>query len=284
MTDILRQHQLVLLDMLKEFDRICKKNDIPYILFAGTALGAVRHGGFIPWDDDLDVIMLRPAYQRFLEATPGELGGDYYLQREFSPHWPMFFSKLRKNGTACMEKFRPKDPLMHQGVYIDIFPCDNLSDDTFRRRFQFAASKLVIARSLYQRGYITDSAKKKAIMQVSRLMPVRQLHDFVMDQHESHSQMVHSFFGACSRYEKGIYRREWFTETIPAQFEDAEFPISAHSDELLTQLYGDWHRIPSLQERTCKVHGQIVDLENSYEEYLEQQQSMKIDVLSRSIR
>lgn len=108
MTDILRQHQLVLLDMLKEFDRICKKNDIPYILFAGTALGAVRHGGFIPWDDDLDVIMLRPAYQRFLEATPGELGGDYYLQREFSPHWPMFFPNSEKTVRPAWRSFVPR--------------------------------------------------------------------------------------------------------------------------------------------------------------------------------
>lgn len=132
-TELRRRHQLVLLEMLKEFDRICRRHDIPYMLFAGTALGAQRHGGFIPWDDDLDVIMLRPAYQRFLEVAESELDGAYYLQKEFSDHWPMFFSKLRKNGTACMEKFRPKDQLMHQGVYMDIFPCDALSDSRIMR-------------------------------------------------------------------------------------------------------------------------------------------------------
>ena len=122
----IQQHQTVLLDMLREVDRICKKHEIPYLLFSGTALGAIRHEGFIPWDDDLDVIMLRCDYRRFLQVAPGELGERYFLQAEFSEHWPMFFSKLRKNNTACMERFMPRDPLMHQGVCMDIFPCDNL--------------------------------------------------------------------------------------------------------------------------------------------------------------
>lgn len=90
-------HQRALLQMLHEVDRICRKYGIQYMLFAGTALGAVRHGGFIPWDDDIDVIMLRPEYERFLALAVDELDSNtYYLQREFSEHWPMFFAKLRK--------------------------------------------------------------------------------------------------------------------------------------------------------------------------------------------
>ena len=99
-----------------------QKHEIPYLLFSGTALGAIRHEGFIPWDDDLDVIMLRCDYRRFLQVAPGELGERYFLQAEFSEHWPMFFSKLRKNNTACMERFVPRDPLMHQASAWTFFP------------------------------------------------------------------------------------------------------------------------------------------------------------------
>ena len=134
------KHQQVLLELLREFDRICVKHCIPYMLFAGTSLGAVRHGGFIPWDDDLDLILLREDYERFLAVAPGELGQEFFLQKEYSEHWPIFFSKLRKNGTACMEKFVPKDPEQHQGIYIDIFPADNLSDVGLVARLQFAAA------------------------------------------------------------------------------------------------------------------------------------------------
>ena len=118
-----------LLHILREFDRICKKHNISYMLFAGSTIGAARHKGFIPWDDDVDVAMLRSEYERFLEIAPSELDDNiYYLQKEFSAHWPMFFSKLRMNNTACIERYIPKDPKVHQGIYIDIFPVDNLCE------------------------------------------------------------------------------------------------------------------------------------------------------------
>ena len=178
----IRSLQLKMLEVLLAIDKVCKEHNLKYYIAYGTLLGAVRYKGFIPWDDDLDVIMLRCDYRRFLQVAPGELGERYFLQAEFSEHWPMFFSKLRKNNTACMERFVPRDPLMHQGVCMDIFPCDNLSDAPLKRRLQFAASKLVIAGSLYRRGYITHSPAKKLLMQLSRILPLRALHRFVLDE------------------------------------------------------------------------------------------------------
>lgn len=165
---VLTAHQTLLLEMLKDFDAVCRKHHISYQLFAGTALGAVRHHGFIPWDDDVDVILMRSEYDRLLTEAAGDFDPErYYVQRENSAHWPMQFSKLRRNHTACIEKYHPKDPLVHQGVYIDIFPCDNLSDRPLMRRLQFAASKAIIAKALYARGYETDSAAKKVFMPVA---------------------------------------------------------------------------------------------------------------------
>ena len=281
----LAAYQAVLLQMLRDFDAICRKYEIPYMLFAGTALGAVRHQGFIPWDDDLDVMMLRPDYERFLQVAPAELNPEvYYLQREFSPHWPMFFSKLRKNHTACMERLIPKDPQMHQGVYIDIFPCDNLSDNALVRKLQFYCSKVVIAKSLDRRGYLTDSRKKKLFMACCRLIPGKPLARFVQKRGGGNSQMVHCFFGAASKYEKSIFPRAWLTERTEAAFEDGRFPISAHYDELLTTLYGDYKTPTPPSQRGCKVHGEIVDLEHSYEDYLEIQKNRPYSEYSRSIR
>ena len=283
-TSTLREHQLALLQMLHEIDRVCRKHNITYTLFAGTALGAVRHGGFIPWDDDLDVIMLRPEYERFLALAPDELGGAYYLQREFSAHWPMFFTKLRKNGTACIERYIPRDPLTHHGIYVDVFPCDNLSDAPAKRGRQFLASKAVIARALYQRGYLTDNPGKKLAMQLSRCLPEEALWAYAVDREETGSRMVHSFFGASSRYEKSIYPREWFTETVLLPFEDGEFPVSAHYDELLTTLYGDYMTPTPVEKRGQKVHAEIVDLERPYTEYIGVQENMEFKEYTRCIR
>ena len=277
-------HQQLLLEMLKDLDAVCKCHGIRYQLFSGTALGAVRHGGFIPWDDDLDIVMLRDDYERFFEVAAQDLDKSvYYIQQEFTPHWPMQFSKLRCNGTACMEKYHPKDSEMHQGVYIDIFPCDDLSDHRIRRVMQYLASKVVIAKSLYRRGYVTDSLIKKCFMQLCRLLPLEPFRRCVVHG-GSGSMRVHTFFGAGSKYKKNVYERTWFTELKEFPFEDGVFPVSAHYDALLTKLYGDYRRLPAPEERAKKQHVAILDLNRSYTEYLEQQRSMQFDTYTRSIR
>lgn len=280
----LQRHQQVLLELLQVFDGICKKHAIAYQLFAGTALGAVRHQGFIPWDDDLDIAMLRADYSRFLEVAPKELGESYYLQAEYSSHWPMFFSKLRKNGTACMERYIPRDPQTHQGIYIDIFPIDNLSDNSVMRKVQFAASKVVIAKALRRRGYLTDSMGKKLFMGLCVLAPEKLMKRLVLLPQKSHTKKVHAFFGASSRYEAAVFPRQWFEETADKAFSGGLYPVSAQVEQMLSALYGDYMRIPPPEERGKKIHGQIVDVENSYENYLLAQQKMEITEYTRSIR
>lgn len=290
MNDLIRfnelsEHQKVLLSMLKDFDAVCEKHDIHYILFAGTALGAVRHHGFIPWDDDADVIMLRCDYERFFECAAKDFDAEkYYVQREFSSHWPMQFSKLRLNNTACMEKYYPKDPEIHQGIYIDIFPCDNLSDSKAVGKLQFSASKIVIAKALYARGYETDSIIKKCFMQFCRLLPLEPFRKFCVRSKDSGSEMVHSFLAASKRYKKSVFPREWFEKTVRVPFEDTKLPVSCHCAEMLAELYGDYLKIPPPEERKCKEHAAILDTEHSYTQYLNEQRKMKIDTYTKSIR
>lgn len=279
-----QDHQQALVGILREFDRVCRELEIPYVLFAGTALGAVRHGGFIPWDDDVDVMMLRPDYERFLREAERVLDtGRFFLQKEFSDHWPMFFSKLRLNGTACLEKYHPKDPLIHQGVYMDIFPCDNALDSEPGRRLQFLASKVVIAKSLYKRGYDTDSTAKKFFMTACRLLPMKPFLALTR-MGKGDGGTVHSFLGGARGYGKNVFPRAYFTERCEAGFEGGQYPISAHYDELLKLLYGDYMRLPPPQERVIKQHAILVDLENSYETYAHYRDDMKFDVFTRSIR
>lgn len=278
-------HQRLLLEMLKDVDAVCRKHHIRYQLFAGTALGAARQGGFIPWDDDLDVILARSEYERFFREAVDDFDPKiYYVQKENSAHWPMQFSKLRRNNTACIEKYRPKDPLTHQGVYIDIFPCDNLSGNLLMQGVQFAASKVIIAKALYARGYETDNFSKRLFMQVCRFLPRRPLEKVCMRQWDEQTRLFHSFLAAGRRFQKNRMPREWMEESVEIPFEDGIFPITAYYDALLTQLYGDWRALPSPSERRCKEHAMIIDLRHSYTEYLVEQQDMKIETYTRSIR
>lgn len=281
----LRDHQIAMLSLLSELDRICKKYEIEYMLFAGTLLGAVRHSGFIPWDDDADIIMPREDYERFLEIAEKEVDkAKFFVQREFSEHWPMFFSKLRLNGTACIERYHPKDLGSHRGVYIDVFPCDNLSDNALKRKLQYYASKIVIAKSLDARGYLTDSKSKKIFMAFCKLLPSKPFHKFVINRKAKDTQMVHTFFAAAQKYEKSVFQRAWFDKKTDMLFENISFVAPIEYDKLLCHLYGDYMTEPEESRRGSKVHAEIVDLENSYEKYNEIHKTLQFDEYTRSIR
>ncbi len=280
----LKEHQDVLLELLIEFDRVCRKNNIKYILFAGSALGAVRHQGFIPWDDDLDVALLREDYDRLMKVNPSEWNAMYYLQREYSEHWPLHFSKLRKNNTTCLEKYHPKDNKTHQGIYIDIFPIDNASDNRFVRKMQFYASKIVQARSFWKRGYDTSSILKKIAMLLSCILPLKPIRNFVIMRKKTTTKYVHSFLGGSSKFNKGVFDRAWITNSKSVSFAKITVPVSSYYHDLLTMQYGDYMRLPSVEERKNKVHAVLVDTKCNYTQYEHFRDNMDFDILTKSIR
>lgn len=280
----LQEHQQALYMLLCEFDRLCRKIGVTYYLFAGSLLGAVRHHGFIPWDDDLDIIMLRRDYQRFLSEAPQFINSEkFYIQQENTEHWPMYFSKLRLNGTACLEKYHPKDNRTHQGVYIDVFPCDNAFENGLARKLQFAASKVLVAKALYKRGYDTDSTLKKIFMQICRFLPAAPFHRFVKGPAKT-GEYLHSFLGGASKYSKSVYPSKCFKQTDNAAFENGAYPIPSGYDKLLSILYGDYMTLPSEEDRKCKQHAILVDLTRSYEHYANYRDGMTFEVKTRSIR
>lgn len=276
-------HQQALLALLTEFDRVCRRLDVPYVLFAGTALGAERHGGFIPWDDDGDVLMLRRDYERFLNGAGPLLGEKFHLQREFSEHWPMCYSKLRLEGTACLEEFHPNDPKTHQGIWIDLFPCDNALATGLGRRVQFAASRVVAAKCLRARGYQTDSRAKRGFMALCRLLPMGPFLRLTRAGRED-SRRVHTFLAATAKYACGVLPRDAVTCRTRAPFEDRSFWISAKNGLLLTVLYGDYLTPPPPEERARKRHVFLVDTERSWEEYVHLREGMEFSGERRSIR
>lgn len=277
-------HQEAMHRILCEFDRICRRLEIPYFLFAGTLLGAVRHSGFIPWDDDLDVIMLRQDYDRFFREAPALLDRErFFLQQEFTEHWPMFFSKLRLEGTACLESYHPKDPKSHQGVYIDIFPCDNACESALGRKIQFFCSKVVIAKGLDRRGYAADSAAKKIFMAACRLLPNGPFLRVVKGPKRT-GAYLHSFLGGASKFSRSVYPARCFAQTAELPFEGGSFRAPAGYDELLRILYDDYMQPPSEAVRRSKKHAILVDLTRSWESYEHYRDNMKFDEHTRSIR
>lgn len=144
--------QEVEFDILSKIDLICKKHNLTYFAIGGTALGALRHQGFIPWDDDIDIGMPRKDYEAFLSFAEQELPCGYFLQNfSTEPRTPFYFTKIRKDNTKFVE-FYLKDVDIHHGIFVDIFPFDNVPNDALLRKLHFRfcriAYHLWLSRSL----------------------------------------------------------------------------------------------------------------------------------------
>ncbi|MEA1953260.1 MAG: LicD family protein [Campylobacterota bacterium] len=145
----LRQAQLIMLEMLVEFHAICQKHDLRYWLDSGTLLGAVRHGGFIPWDDDIDLSMPIEDYMKFKEIAKRELSSNIFFQTKHRDEGFLFdYIKLRSNKASIVE-FHEKDKEVnyHQGVFVDIFPMCTLENTAFHKSYYSDVFKLIRATS-----------------------------------------------------------------------------------------------------------------------------------------
>ena len=169
----LRQLQMIQLEMLIEVDRICRKCNIQYNIIAGTLLGAVRHGGYIPWDDDADVALLRSEYEKFRKACKTELDKSRFV---FQDHrntrgYRWGYGKLRRKNTLFLREHQEHLPYM-QGIFIDIFPCDGMPENKLGKWIYngicFFGRKILYAPV----GAVHETNKiKRTAYRVLRLMP-----------------------------------------------------------------------------------------------------------------
>ena len=174
--DTLRKAQLIMLDMLVEFDALCKRHQLQYWLDSGSLLGAVRHQGFIPWDDDIDISMPVEDYQQFLTIAQEALSSDIFVQtRQTDPHFKFDYTKLRSNRARIVE-FHEKGRQVnyHQGVFVDIFPMLAIEDTVANKEMYdnvLADIRAVSAVSLH-----TPDGKDDAVERAPLVASLQQQH------------------------------------------------------------------------------------------------------------
>ena len=165
--ELLRKVQLTQLEIAKEIRRVCEENDIPYFLTCGTLLGAVRHQGFIPWDDDMDVGMLRENYEKFCRIAPEKLKPEYCWQTWYTdPNYALPFGKVRKRGTLYLEAKSHR--LAENGFYVDIFPYDAVSPDAEQRQ-ETAGRLLKIYRTKLMKSHYQPWRENEKILWKKRI-------------------------------------------------------------------------------------------------------------------
>lgn len=252
----------VQIEILDEVVRICKKHNITYFLIGGTLLGATRHNGFIPWDDDLDVAMLRKDYEKFIDIAKTELDKKYYLQdiSTDKKYWQNF-AKIRKNNTLFDEKMIENIDT-HKGIFVDIFPLDNLTKINIFYKIKWSIIKNLSSFCLYYRGIYTKEQVNHyylcKLFSIIGMKNILKMCNFIMKMDlNKETQFLVSYGGSYSR-EKEVYRKEWFFPVSKIKFENKTYTCPNNNDAILSQVYGDYMKLPPVEKRVTHLPNKII--------------------------
>jgi lipopolysaccharide cholinephosphotransferase len=244
----------VQIELLDEFVRICKENNLTYFLTAGTLLGAVRHKGFIPWDDDIDVAMPRSDYEKFLDIYDKNNNSNYYTLSYRSPQIVDHnnqFTKLCKRGTIFAEN--TANPSMYPGIYIDIFPFDNCI--LFFAPVQTKIIKTIL--NLYRYKTQITNSKKKINRIVCKILFLFLSAKFFNSLHfklhllfNKFNTKYISFFSARYGYKRETHKYSELFPLSKVSFEGNEYNAPGNWDLFLKELYGNnYMELPPIEKR-----------------------------------
>lgn len=244
--------QKVILSIAKDIDELCKKNDIEYYLLGGSAIGAIRHKGFIPWDDDFDIIMDNANYEKFLQVCKEQLDSEKYYLQEGLKDWPLYFSKVKLKGTILeeYEGYAQNDDM--KGIYIDIFKMDNVSSNPLVARWQYFCGKYYLCYQLLQRTYSSANLKKQLMMVLATPCKIKCVRNFFRKQVEKYNNKetgYYGFFYGRTKFRSAVIKRTIFGKGVRVPFEDTSFPIAQHYHEYLTQVFGNYMQLPPENQR-----------------------------------
>lgn len=258
-SSVLRKLQLTELEILREFDRVCKKHNLRYYLVGGTLIGAVRHKGFIPWDDDIDVSMPREDFDKLCSVAKEDFGGSYFLQSsKTEKNCYFYYAKLRKNGTCFPEKKFEHTP-MHKGIFMDIFPLDYIPEKKVVQKLLFKGfsclsgficSKEKTSEYLYKDTnlpffillrFLQSIAPKRLILSMRNLLAK-------LSSAFSSKKLLASFSGFHG-YPMEIAPAKWWGDGCDVEFEGYTFKAPSEYHTLLTHMFSDYMKLPPEEER-----------------------------------
>ncbi|MBU5366298.1 LicD family protein [Enterococcus devriesei] len=262
--ETLKQLQQIELDILREFDKLCNDHDLDYFLIGGSAIGAIRHQGIIPWDDDIDVGMNRKDYDKFLEIAKQDFSDNYtVVNNETNPNFPLMNTRWGLNGT----KFKTKDLKNvpgNFGIFLDIFCFDNVSDDERKMKIQITLAwlygKLSVLSVVDQPVLYIDGWKKQIILLMSKSVHVifnllslkptffyKKAKKYMLKyQNEETEKMAYMF--EPQRY-ISVARKKDVYPTKRIKFESFDAKVPNNIEKFLKKRYGDYMTLPPEEKR-----------------------------------
>jgi lipopolysaccharide cholinephosphotransferase len=262
-----------ILEIMRYIDKICRKNDIIYYIMGGTALGAVRHGGFIPWDDDLDIFMTPSEYAKFKKVFNEEKSSQFVLQEWKTTPKYLEYAKIRMNGTTFIEEAFKDRKNMHQGIYVDIMMLHKVPDNRVIQKIVYYESKFVTLYALSQRNWKPKDKGQAACLNILKFLPCKFIAKVCYKQIYKYDNMKENFLYCYwitpAKFESGLFEASFFEDLEDILFEDTKLLGSKRIKEYLQYRYGDYMQLPSREEQKAAVHAWKYDTEVDYKEYLE---------------
>jgi len=254
---VLKKLQDTQIEIMKEIVRICEKHNLRYFLIYGTLIGAIRHKGFIPWDDDLDIGMPRDDYEKFIKVANQELGSAYYLQStEKEPYYWLPFIKIRKNNTIFEEpSFSRMPESVHKGIFVDIFPFDYVQENKgMFVHLQFILSKAICETMYFKAGVYTDKQTIKykklfAVLNCLSMKSLSRIQNNISKLQNKEGAEYLADFNSSRNYLAAIYPIHFFFPVAEGDFEGNSFKIPYKYHEYLTMVYGDYMKLPKEEDR-----------------------------------
>lgn len=245
------------LEIAKEIKKICENNNIQYFLIGGTLLGAVRHRGFIPWDDDMDIGMTFENYVRFIKVAKKQLNSRFALQ-----HWDdgtaysYPFAKVKMVGTRVTEKVN-RNLNIDKGIWVDVFPYYLSSKEFAKSRKNMlmlqCLSKLMLLKRGYDLNSLATSKRVKVINCILKYAPLSsdKARNILVKKIRNQGIGNMDYYIECDGMFKGnfVFPQEYFSRLIPIQFENEIFLAPEKYHEYLSDAYGDYMKLPSIEEQ-----------------------------------
>ena len=256
---------------MKYIDSLCRKNGVIYFIMGGTALGAIRHGGFIPWDDDLDIFMTPSEYEKFKMAFEKDRSDKFIIQEWRTTPKYLEYAKVRMNGTTFIEECFKDRKEMHHGIYVDIMILHKVPCKKALQKIVYYDCKFVTLYGLSQRNWKPKTKGQAFVLFVLKLLPKRLIaklcYKRIYKYDHLQSRFKWFYWITPAKFKNGLFDESYFNNPIDIPFEDTELLGSSHIKDYLSYRYGDYMKLPSEEQRKFAVHALFASTDYDYKEY-----------------
>ena len=267
-----REVQAYILKIMKYIDALCRENGIVYYIMGGTALGAVRHGGFIPWDDDLDIFMTPDQYEKFKAVFQAQNSDQFVLQEWRTTPDYLEYAKIRMNGTTFIEEVFKDRKDMHHGIYVDIMILHKVPESKLIQRLVYLESKFVTLYALSQRNWKPKNKKQAMALKLLKILPCKWMakvaYQRIYKYDERKENFRYCYWITPAKFRNGLFDKSFFASPVDVPFEDTALLGSERIRDYLAYRYGDYMKLPSEEARKAAVHAFVFDTEKDYTEYM----------------